>query len=213
MLRWIYCNVLRLSLPRLLFFSLPLSPTATALRVQWARRGPAGAPEVWVIRERLRWVLPGQRPVLLLGRTDLLQILPQQQEVENGGGTHRSSLTMRQSFCPNISFYWWPVMRSDQQMLFFPSYTTDRTHRISLDVCKQRFKIQFTRHVYIFEAVSLWRVLKKIGRDKVRRPLQFVLKVLCDLCRHGNKNEHMVTLWNVIVWLVSEIMNDPLQPP
>jgi len=57
------------------------SPAATALRVQRARRGPVGAAEVRVVRDRLRRVLPGQRPLLLLGRTDLLQILPHQQEV------------------------------------------------------------------------------------------------------------------------------------
>lgn len=61
--------------------SSPLCSTATAVRVQWARRGPAGAPEVRVIRDRLCRVLPGPRPLLFLGWTDLLQILRHEPEV------------------------------------------------------------------------------------------------------------------------------------
>lgn len=34
-------------------------------------------------------MLPGPRPVLLLGRTDLLQVLPHQQEVTNTEGGHK----------------------------------------------------------------------------------------------------------------------------
>lgn len=61
--------------------SSPLCSAATAVRVQRARRGPAGAPEVRVIRDRLCRVLPGQRPLLFLGWTDLLQILRHEPEV------------------------------------------------------------------------------------------------------------------------------------
>lgn len=63
-----------------------LCSTATAVRVQRARRGPAGAPEVRVIRDRLCRVLPGQRPLLFLGWTDLLQILRHEPEVTRTEG-------------------------------------------------------------------------------------------------------------------------------
>ncbi len=86
------------SLLLLSFFSpsslllLSVSSSATAVRVRRGGRGPAGPAEVRVVRDRLCRVLPGPRPVLLVGRTDLLQVLPQQQEVENRGGGHHDEL-------------------------------------------------------------------------------------------------------------------------
>lgn len=59
-----------------------VSSTATAVCVQRGGRGPAGTPEVRVIWRRLRRVLPGPRPLLLMGRPDLLPLLLQQQEVD-----------------------------------------------------------------------------------------------------------------------------------
>lgn len=56
--------------------------TATAVCVQRGGRGPAGTPEVRVIWRRLRRVLPGPRPLLLMGWPDLLPLLLQQQEVD-----------------------------------------------------------------------------------------------------------------------------------
>lgn len=59
-----------------------VSSTATAVCVQRGGRGPAGAPEVRVIRRRLRRVLLGPGPLLLVGRPDLLPLLLRQQEVD-----------------------------------------------------------------------------------------------------------------------------------
>lgn len=59
----------------------PSSPTATTLRVVRGGADPVGSPPVRCLRRGLRRLLPGQRPVLRLGRQVLLPLFRLSEEV------------------------------------------------------------------------------------------------------------------------------------
>ena len=61
--------------------SILFSSTATAVRIIWSRAHPVGSAPVRRVRRGLCWLLPGQRPLLRLGRQVLLPLLCLAEEV------------------------------------------------------------------------------------------------------------------------------------
>lgn len=110
------------------------SPAVVVCGLQWGCV-PAGPVPVWAVRSGLRWVLPGKRSLLHLGRTRLQPL-----------HAHRTEVGVTSYICSSKQHLIWLFRISLTSWIFFPLNSSGKTHENNL--------IRFKPHVLI-----VWNVV------------------------------------------------------